>query len=393
MVEAGGATPDRLFSYYVGVAGYNQAFNYVDNQNGSSFDNWVGAPMSLAGNISYAPTVNYLVGAPSSFQYFMGPFNYAVLSAISARDTVVNLHFAIPHKNDGGRDDVQVLWDSESLHNNFYSNTSDITSTAGCGGLTTGAACANAIGLGTPVYIDSVNYNCQGNVGKTFTAAQLRVRTSASGRTTSRAARIAPRRFSRFQGGDTIWNDQEIVKLQYTHNFGSSAFVRVYGYTYYSRLAAERPADHVCRLRRLLFAGLRADLAHARRQHPVPGPDQRSKPREPVGRLHDGQQHSRQQLVLRGRAGGSRRQRRRTHERVLLRHRPAAPRSSVNGSAASFQHDPIGLGSGHHGRRSEPAGLVSESDASVRRSARTCWPRTATMPRTTRSFRSSGRAR
>ncbi len=36
MVEAGGATPDRLFSYYVGVAGYNQAFNYVDNQNGSS---------------------------------------------------------------------------------------------------------------------------------------------------------------------------------------------------------------------------------------------------------------------------------------------------------------------------------------------------------------------
>ena len=45
MVEAGGATPDRLFSYYVGVAGYNQAFNYVDNQNGSNYDNWVGAPM------------------------------------------------------------------------------------------------------------------------------------------------------------------------------------------------------------------------------------------------------------------------------------------------------------------------------------------------------------
>ena len=47
MVEAGGATPDRLFSYYVGVAGYNQDFNYVDNQNGATYDNWVGAPMSL----------------------------------------------------------------------------------------------------------------------------------------------------------------------------------------------------------------------------------------------------------------------------------------------------------------------------------------------------------
>ncbi len=126
MVEAGGATPDRLFSYYVGVAGYNQAFNYVDNQNGSSFDNWVGAPMAPIGNISYA----------GGTQYAMGPFNYALLSDISARDTVVNLHFAIPHHNDGGRDDVQMLWDSESLHNNFYSNTNDITSTAGCGGVT-----------------------------------------------------------------------------------------------------------------------------------------------------------------------------------------------------------------------------------------------------------------
>ena len=33
---------------------------------------------------------------------------------------------------------------------------------------------------------------------------------------------------------DTIWNDQEIVKLQYTKNFGSTSFLRLYGYTYYS---------------------------------------------------------------------------------------------------------------------------------------------------------------
>ena len=185
MVEAGGATPDRLFSYYVGVAGYNQAFNYLDNQNGSSYDNWVGAPMSFSGNISYAPTFNIDTGGFGSFHYFMGPFNYALLSAISARDTVVNLHFAIPHKKDGGRDDVQVLWDSESLHNNFYSNTSDITSTEGCGGLTTGAACAAAIGIEgnatPPLYFDSLNYNCPGNVGKTFTAAQLNAQNKCVG--------------------------------------------------------------------------------------------------------------------------------------------------------------------------------------------------------------------
>jgi hypothetical protein len=224
MAEAGGATPDRLFSYYVGVAGYNQAFNYVDNQNGASLDNWAGTPMGVAGNPSYA----------GGAQYFMGAFNYAALSAISARDVVTNFHFAIPHHNDGGRDDVQILWDSESLHNNFYSNTSDITSTADCGGVTTGAQCANNIGLGTPVYVDSVNFNNPGSVGKTFSGAGLNGQASGVNTyyfpdSTNRTATFQP-----IQGGDTIWNNQEIVKLQYTKNFGSSAFLRVYGYTYYS---------------------------------------------------------------------------------------------------------------------------------------------------------------
>ena len=133
-----------------------------------AYDNWVGAPMSLRPDISYAPTVNYLVGAPAPWYYYMGPFNYALLSNISARDAVVNFHVGIPHRFDAGRDDVQLLWDSESLHNNFYSTTNDITSTTGCAGLSTGADCANAIGLGAPVYIDNINWNCPGAVGRTF---------------------------------------------------------------------------------------------------------------------------------------------------------------------------------------------------------------------------------
>jgi Carboxypeptidase regulatory-like domain/TonB dependent receptor/TonB-dependent Receptor Plug Domain len=250
MAEAGGATPDRLFSYYVGIAGYNQAFNYLDNQNGASYDNQAGAPMSFATFASpcggflkggapincvgpYAPTSNIYTGVGST-QYFMGPFNYAALSNISARDVVANFHIAIPHKNDGGRDDVQILWDSESLHNSFYSQTSDITSTANCAGATTGAACASAIGLGVPSYVDSVNYNCPGNVGKTFSGAGLAGQANCVGtyyfpNSTNRTSTGQP-----INGGDTIWNNQEIVKLQYTKNFGSSAFLRVYGYTYYS---------------------------------------------------------------------------------------------------------------------------------------------------------------
>ena len=235
-VEAGGATPDRLFSYYVGVAGYNQAFNYLDNQNGAAYDNWVGAPMSLAPNISYAPTVNYLVGSPAPFQYFMGPFNYADVSSIAARDVVVNFHVGIPHRFDAGRDDVQLLWDSESLLNQFYSTTNDITSTAGCGGLTTGAACANAIGLGAPKYVDSITWTCPGAVGRTFSGSALN---GQAGCVTnyffpSSVNRTAPGQQIPSTVGDTTRNNQEIVKLQYTKNFGSTSFLRLYGYTYYS---------------------------------------------------------------------------------------------------------------------------------------------------------------
>ena len=238
MVEAGGATPDRLFSYYVGVAGYNQQFRYIDNSNGSSYDNWAGSPLSIntdpAFTTPYAPSVNYTTGAPGQTYYYMGPTNYDFQSGVSARDVVVNLHFAIPHKNNGGRDDVQVLWDSESLHNTFYSTTNDITSTAGCGGATTGAQCANDIGLGVPVYIDSLTWTCQSNVGGVYSAKGLNslshcVTTYYFPGTTNRTAVHDP-----IQGGDTTWNNQEVVKLQYTHNMGSSAFFRVYGYTYYS---------------------------------------------------------------------------------------------------------------------------------------------------------------
>lgn len=236
MVEAGGSTPDRLFSYYVGVAGYNQAFNYLDNQNGASFDNWVGAPMSLKPDISYAPTINYLVGAPLPFYYYMGPFNYSFQSGIAARDAVVNFHVGIPHRNDAGRDDVQLLWDSEYLLNTFASTTNEITSTAGCGGLTTGADCANAIGLGQPVYIDSITWSCPGAVGGTFTAAQLNAQ---AGCVKPYYFPSSQNRTSAFQpipvnASDNTVNNQEIVKLQYTKNFGSTAFLRLYGYTYYS---------------------------------------------------------------------------------------------------------------------------------------------------------------
>jgi hypothetical protein len=233
-IEAGGATPDRLFSYYVGVAGYNQAFNYLDNQNGADYQNWLGTPIAPMGNAAYA-----------GGGYYLGSPFYAALNAITTRDTVVNVHIAVPHKKDSGRDDIQLLWDSEMLFNDFANSTNDITSNTGCTGVTTGQQCANQLyngpaspgnAFGTPFYIDGLQNHCN-DVGQLFSASALAAEgkqcigtyyyPSSSNRTAAYQAIPADQ-------GDSTWNNQEIVKLQYTHNMGSSAFFRFYGYTYYS---------------------------------------------------------------------------------------------------------------------------------------------------------------
>ena len=127
------------------------------------------------------------------------------------------------------------------IHNLFYSTTNDIVSTAG-GGVSCpsgigGAACANNIQLGQPVYVDSVHYTGPpGNIGSTFTQAGLAalapdVKTYYFPSSTNRTA---PFQAIPNDASDSIWNDQEIVKLQYTKNIGSTSFLRLYGYTYYS---------------------------------------------------------------------------------------------------------------------------------------------------------------
>ena len=52
-VEAGGATPDRMFSYYVGIGGYNQDHRYVDQFGGAAYANEFGQQLGqLSGRAS-----------------------------------------------------------------------------------------------------------------------------------------------------------------------------------------------------------------------------------------------------------------------------------------------------------------------------------------------------
>ncbi|HTU71028.1 MAG TPA: TonB-dependent receptor [Candidatus Baltobacteraceae bacterium] len=231
-VEAGGATPDRLFSYYAGVGGYNQSPRYVDNYNGSPAYDYLGIPLTATPEAS-DPNVNL---------WQQAPFNYLEPATLSVRDVVVNVHFALPHKHDGGRDDVQVLWDSEAILNGFYQSLDDAT----LGNTSTA--------YGQPYWVDGYAYNCPGNIGTTMSAAQANASASCvspyyypSG-PTPRYANIpgfadscpsentvgAPCSFVPANERDGSENDQEILKVQYQKNFGENAYLRVYGYTYYS---------------------------------------------------------------------------------------------------------------------------------------------------------------
>ncbi|HTU81185.1 MAG TPA: TonB-dependent receptor [Candidatus Acidoferrales bacterium] len=262
-VEAGGATPDRLFSYYVGIAGYNNGYEYVNNQNGSNYQSWLGQPIAPMNDPAYA-----------NGGYFLGPFAYqgtGYFATTASRDAVFNVHIGIPHHNDGGRDDIQILYDSSALFNSFYSSTNDMASSQ-CNTPATGSASAAAcytyidtVGNGWPApppYLDGFQWNCASGV--TFTAGSLAAAgpgctknyffPASTGRTLTFSQCANSGNFGAcsipYDARDSSQNNQEIVKLQYTKNFGSSAFFRVYGYTYYSNWILAGPqctfTDYAC---------------------------------------------------------------------------------------------------------------------------------------------------
>ena len=236
--EAGGASPNRLFSYYVGIGGYDQDFRYVDQDNGKAYsDSFSGFGPVVLGSTPAAgcgdPTTvnftecynNYLnsgtYAGPGGF--ILGSYNWLSPSSIFDRDVVANVHFGIPHRHDSGRDDIQLLWDSGMLLNGFYEAVNDVPG----GNATFGP---NTDDPGPVSYIDGFQWN--GPVGTLLPANPSQYVSPylypASPPHAPNSLAVDPNK------RDTIWNNQEIVKLQYQKNFGSNAYLRLYGYTYYS---------------------------------------------------------------------------------------------------------------------------------------------------------------
>jgi hypothetical protein len=320
--EAGGSTPDRLFSWYVGIRASDQIPWQFNDQNGGNLNadgsNQYGAqgfpfntlllmPEEFFGTSTRGPWSTCAGGgavAPTNGSYLSpilsglygvakeGTCNvYSPLAATSAvslrgndlsdRENVLNFHFGIPHKGDAGRDDVQVLYD------NFFYQTSGWDNLSTFGGLPffqsflspagnpngTGAYNTfidNAFGLppNTPVlgpaqmpkYAGMCAYYNFFSVlagfgppcassgyspAPYFDATQIvnaKFGQSALGSPNIVAPYYFPSTatnrafgsgFSPYQVSDTN-NNGSVVKLQYTKNFGSSAYLRLMGYSFYS---------------------------------------------------------------------------------------------------------------------------------------------------------------
>jgi hypothetical protein len=248
-LEVGGATPDRNFSYYVGLGGYDQKYRYYDQNNGASVSDQFGTPFDFAtapsvctnaqlGDqsncaINYANTafLNTFPAGPGG--YVLGPFQAGLNSNIRDRENVVNLHFGIPHHNDAGKDDIQLLYDESALYTYTYTSFNDWGGTNFWGGGTNpnsvdcqlgGLQCSTY-----PVFFSGFQY--QGALGKPITASSyaniIPYLYPSEGAHGANGAVPASQE-------DGSQNDQGIAKIQYQHNIGSSAYLRLYAYSYYS---------------------------------------------------------------------------------------------------------------------------------------------------------------
>ncbi|MBV9971971.1 MAG: TonB-dependent receptor [Candidatus Eremiobacteraeota bacterium] len=267
LAEAGGATPNRMFSYYLGFDGYNQQFRYFDQSNGAGLLNefpYPIGPSNLTTNLHFYPAVYpncigggatdpFANGAIPSPPFYNDPgcFSttspiYSSVSGLAGREFVSNFHVGIPHKRDSGRDDVQLLFTSSAQFRQYYSGVNDagpaliadlvkngdinpphwpdyVTFPGGTGFL--------APAGGTPIipyyFPGSPTQRCANQsldftnpLGGPFCAVD------ANG---NEAFSPLPNDYR-----DGRWDTASVAKLQYQHNIGSNAYLRLLGYTFYS---------------------------------------------------------------------------------------------------------------------------------------------------------------
>ncbi|MGZ3575704.1 MAG: carboxypeptidase regulatory-like domain-containing protein [Vulcanimicrobiaceae bacterium] len=245
-IEAGGANPSRTFSYYFATAGYNQAPRYLSQFDGQGLPGFLpGYSYATDGrNFGQGPVAacgadgsDPLSGTNAPPGGDPGCLRFGVPMAINQnglnrdRESVLNLHFALPHKNDGGRDDVQLLY---SVGSDLYQNRNSINDIGGLGNLqylyddpTLQPTWKDGAVFGPSVKFGQVV--TPGNVPQAVPYYFPSSPTNRCANGFGSCQSLIPDDFR-----DGTWHDFGIVKAQYTKNLNSHSYARVFGYTYYS---------------------------------------------------------------------------------------------------------------------------------------------------------------
>ena len=219
-LEAGGSNPARTFSYYVGLGGSNQGYDYLDSNNGGAASSWFFYP------VNPVPGANGFVftgdggpygtnSNPLAYNQLFGPGIGYGLAYTQQRDNIVNLHFAFPRKS-GLRDDIQLLWMTSEVSAQYYSSANDLGQNV------------DAYAYGPLTWGDSYLYT--GQLMQPVSQNSLAQYFFPSSNPASRSFQSALSLNQR----DTNDNGVAIAKVQYQHAFSPNAFVRIYGYSLYS---------------------------------------------------------------------------------------------------------------------------------------------------------------
>jgi hypothetical protein len=215
--EAAGATTNRIFSYYIGVSGVDQDYRYSDQFNGAGVPLFF-APLNVTSN-------NGTVYDGSAPAYFSPGQNYAIANT-QDRENVFNFHFALPHRDGGGKDDIQLLYVNSEIWSQFYSSVNDLG----------GEALIEQAYGGPATYVDENVYN--GQIFGAPEAGKIGIAYSPSSPPHQAFdGVIAPD----VRDGDS--HGVSILKLQYQKNINASSYLRIFGYSEYNNWFLNGPVS------------------------------------------------------------------------------------------------------------------------------------------------------
>lgn len=217
-VEVAGATPDRMFSYYVGLSGTNQTYRYGDQFGGVSEPLYF-YPLNVPTDNNVYNILDGSGGKGPNYGFIFSP-GYSYAQAVNFdRENVINLHIGVPHRDSPLRDDIQLLYVTGGIADQFYSSANDVWYTPQVG---------QATGIGYPMpYLDSLYYGGQ-------LMATPRAHDVVVGFFPSSPGAREPGSPIDPSDRDGNWNGYSIEKLQYQKNLDTHSYLRALLFGEYS---------------------------------------------------------------------------------------------------------------------------------------------------------------